>query len=109
MSIIGMTACPEAFLAREAEMCYAIMAHVTDYDVWHMSEQPVSVDMVVRTLLQNTALAQKAIQYLVENLSETTACSCSTALADAIITQPGRIPAETLNKLNLLVGKYLKP
>jgi 5'-methylthioadenosine phosphorylase len=110
MSIVGMTACPEAFLAREAEMCYAIMAHVTDYDVWHMSEEPVSVDMVVRTLLQNTALAQKAIQFLVENLPDGMPCSsCSTALADAIITQPGRIPAETLQKVDLLVGKYLKP
>ena len=50
MSIIGMTACPEAFLAREAEMCYSTMAHVTDYDVWHIAEEAVSVDMVVKTL-----------------------------------------------------------
>ena len=68
MSIIGMTASPEAFLAREAELCYATMAHVTDYDVWHVTEEPVSVDMVIRTLLQNTALAQQAIRLLVEGL-----------------------------------------
>ncbi len=55
MSIIGMTAAPEAFLAREAEMCYAVMAHVTDYDVWHVNEMPVTVEMVVQTLNKNTA------------------------------------------------------
>ena len=61
MSIIGMTASPEAFLAREAEMCYATMAHVTDYDVWHMSEAPVTVEMVIQTLNKNTDMAQKAV------------------------------------------------
>jgi 5'-methylthioadenosine phosphorylase len=60
MSIIGMTASPEAFLAREAEICYATMAHVTDYDVWHVSETPVTVDMVMQTLHKNTSLAQNA-------------------------------------------------
>lgn len=108
MSIIGMTASPEAFLAREAELCYATMAHVTDYDVWHTTEETVSVDMVIRTLMQNTELAQKAIQTLVENLSETPACTCHRALADAIITQRTRIPPVTAQKLNLLVGKYLR-
>jgi 5'-methylthioadenosine phosphorylase len=84
------------------------MAHVTDYDVWHISEEPVSVEMVVRTLLQNTALAQTAIQTLVENLDTTFQCECGHALADAIITQHDRIPAETAQKLDLLVHKYLK-
>lgn len=107
ISIIGMTASPEAFLAREAEMCYAVMAHVTDYDVWHISEEPVSVEMVVRTLMQNTELAQNAIRILVENFDETVQCDCSHALADAIITQRDRIPAETREKLDLLVKKYL--
>jgi 5'-methylthioadenosine phosphorylase len=106
ISIIGMTACPEAFLAREAEMCYAIMAHVTDYDVWHISEQPVSVEMVIHTLLENTALAQRAIQLLVENLDERPADDCSRALTDAFITQRERIPAAALAKVNLLVKKY---
>ena len=59
MSIIGMTASPEVFLAREAEICYATMAHVTDYDVWHISEAPVTVEMVIETLNKNTALAQE--------------------------------------------------
>ncbi len=107
MSIIGMTASPEAFLAREAEMCYAIMAHVTDYDVWHISEEPVNVEMVVRTLMNNTELAQNAIKILVENYDDTRLCDCDHALADAIITQRDRIPAETVQKLDLLVKKYL--
>jgi len=108
MSLIGMTTSPEAFLAREAELCYASMAHVTDYDVWHLSEESVSVDMVVRTLMQNTALAQRSIQLLVENLDEASSCKCNQALSDAIITQRTRIPPVTAQKLNLLVGKYLR-
>ncbi len=108
MSIIGMTASPEVFLAREAEMCYAIMAHVTDYDVWHVTEAPVSVEVVVRTLMQNTELAQKAVQLLVENLKDED-CTCQHALHDAIITARDRIPEETRRKLDLLVGKTLEP
>lgn len=106
-SIIGMTACPEAFLAREAEMCYATMAHVTDYDVWHVNEEPVSVDMVVKTLKKNTDTAQKAVRILVENLPDETQCECKSALKDAIITSPECIPPETLEKVNLLVDKYI--
>ncbi len=107
MSIIGMTASPEAFLAREAEMCYSTMAHVTDYDVWHIAEEAVSVDMVVKTLMKNTSIAQKAIKNLVENLPYDTSCSCKNALKDAIITNRSKISAEMLQKLDLLVGKYL--
>lgn len=106
MSIIGMTASPEVFLAREAELCYAIMAHVTDYDVWHVSEEPVSVEMVIRTLMHNTEVAQKAVRLLVENLNEDD-CTCQQALKDAIITAHDRIPLETRQKLDLLVRKYL--
>lgn len=108
MSIIGMTACPEAFLAREAEICYTTMAHVTDFDVWHVTEEPVSVEMVIGTLLKNTAIAQKAIRFLVENLPDACSCTCHSALADAIITQPDRISPQTRQKLALLVDKYLK-
>lgn len=107
MSIIGMTASPEAFLAREAEMCYATMAHVTDYDVWHTSEESVTVEMVVRILMRNTELAQKAIQTLVKSLSVEEHCTCHTALADAIITQRERIPSQALTKLDILIKKYL--
>mgnify|MGYP001293409269 FL=1 len=107
MSIIGMTACPEAFLAREAELCYATMAHVTDYDVWHMEEEPVSVEMVIATLMKNTEVAQEALVHLLENLKDETACLCSDALKNAIITHPDRIPPETRERLGLLVNKYL--
>jgi 5'-methylthioadenosine phosphorylase len=73
-----------------------------------MTEESVSVEMVIRTLMQNTALAQRAIQYLVENLVDESTCQCGQALSDAIITQRTRIPPVTAQKLNLLVGKYLR-
>src|SRR5688500_18107666 len=81
MSIIGMTACPEAFLAREAEICYATMAHVTDYDVWHVSEAPVTVEMVIQTLNKNTAIAQEAVRLLAGTLDHERRCDCGHALA----------------------------
>lgn len=107
MSIIGMTASPEAFLAREAEICYATMAHVTDYDVWHVSEEPVTVEMVIQTLNKNTALAQEAIRIAARNLGQTRTCTCKDALATALITRPDVIPPDTRKKLDLLVKKYL--
>ncbi|HEX9029060.1 MAG TPA: S-methyl-5'-thioadenosine phosphorylase, partial [Anaerolineales bacterium] len=108
MSVIGMTTSPEVFLAREAEMCYAVMAHVTDYDVWHVSEEPVTVEMVVEILNRNTHLAQQAVRQLARDLKPERDCSCSTALAAALITHPSAIPAETRQRLGLLVDKYLK-
>ena len=108
MSIVGMTAAPEAFLAREAEICYAVMAHVTDYDVWHVSEAPVTLEMVIKILNQNTAIAQQAVRNLVKELSEKRTCTCENALATALITNPSAIPPETRKKLDLLVKKYLK-
>ena len=107
MDIIGMTAVPEAQLAREAEMCYATMAHVTDYDVWHETEEPVTVEAVIRNLLANTQLAQKAINNLAPKIRETRDCLCPSALADAIITAPAAISDESKRELNLLVEKYL--
>src|SRR5215217_7100293 len=107
MSIIGMTASPEAFLAREAEICYATMAHVTDYDVWHVSEAPVTVEMVIQTLNKNTAIAQEAIRLLVRNLKPERNCDCKHALSTALITHRDVIPPATLQKLDLLVHKYL--
>ena len=107
MSIIGMTASPEAFLAREAEICYATMAHVTDYDVWHVSEAPVTVDMVIQTLNKNTATAQEAVRILASQWKHERNCDCEHALAAALITHKDVIPAETRQKLDLLVHKYL--
>lgn len=107
MSIIGMTAAPEAFLAREAEICYATMAHVTDYDVWHVSEAPVTVEMVIQTLNKNTTVAQEAVRILAGRLKHTRDCECGHALATALITRSDVIPPETRQKLDLLVNKYL--
>jgi 5'-methylthioadenosine phosphorylase len=105
LSIIGMTSSPEAFLAREAELHYAVMAHVTDYDVWH--EEPVSVDMVVRTLKKNTATAQEAVRLLAGSLREEEACGCETALATAFISDPKQAPKAARQKLGILIDKYL--
>jgi 5'-methylthioadenosine phosphorylase len=107
MSIIGMTTAPEAFLAREAEICYATMAHVTDYDVWHESASPVTVEMVIQILNKNTQKAQEAIRNLVRGLTIERTCDCKDALSTALITDPKVISSETRNKLNLLTGKYL--
>jgi len=107
MSIIGMTTAPEAFLAREAEICYATMAHVTDYDVWHESASPVTVEMVIQILNKNTQKAQEAIRNLVRGLTIKRTCDCKDALSTALITDPKVISSETRNKLNLLTGKYL--
>ena len=105
-------ACREAvhiarFLAREAEVCYATMAHVTDYDVWHVSEAPVTVEMVIQTLNKNTAIAQEAVRILASQLKHARDCECGRALATALITRKDVIPAETRQKLDLLVNKYL--
>lgn len=105
-SIIGMTACPEAFLAREAELCYSTMAHVTDYDVWHVSMESVTVEMVIKTLNQNTQIAQEGIRNLALHYKEDTLCGCQNALASAIITHPDAMNAETKTKLGLLIHKY---
>ncbi len=108
MSIIGMTASPEAFLAKEAELCYATMAHVTDYDVWHTSESPVTVDMVIQTLNKNTEIAQDAIRNFIRGMKQERVCDCGNALAAALITSPQAIPPKTRKKLELLVGKYIR-
>jgi 5'-methylthioadenosine phosphorylase len=106
-SIIGMTASPEAFLAREAEMCYTTMAHVTDYDVWHTSMEPVTVDMVIRTLNQNIRIAQDGIHNLALNFKERITCACQNALSSALITNPEAVDPDTREKLDLLVKKYM--
>jgi 5'-methylthioadenosine phosphorylase len=108
MSLIGMTTSPEAFLAREAEICYAVLAHITDYDVWHTSEAPVTVEMVIRTLNKNAAVAQEGVRLLARDLVLERRCNCGRALADALITNPEKIPAATRKKLDLLVEKYYK-
>ncbi|RLE00348.1 MAG: S-methyl-5'-thioadenosine phosphorylase, partial [Bacteroidetes bacterium] len=109
MSIVGMTTAPEAFLAREAELCYASIAHITDYDVWHTSEEDVSVEMVMNIISKNTDYVKDALSYLTQNPPrEERACSCQSALESALITNPVVIPKSTRKKLGLLVSKYLE-
>ena len=107
MSIIGMTTSPEAYLAREAELCYTVMAHVTDYDVWHVSEAPVTVEMIVETLNKNTKIAQQAIINLLKILPDERPCECKNSLATALITDPKVIAPEARARLGLLIDKYL--
>ncbi len=110
MDIIGMTALPEAKLAREAEICYATIACVTDYDSWHESEEPVTVEMVIGHLSANVANAQRILQGVVSKIPTDRAhvnCDCEHALATSIITDPTAIPAEAKEKYGLLIGKYL--
>jgi len=110
VDIIGMTALPEAKLAREAEICYAAIAHVTDYDVWHETEEPVTVAMLIDNLLANAAITKQAVTHLAPLVAQQKerACKCATALSTAIITQRGRIPASVKRDLGILVDKYLK-
>jgi 5'-methylthioadenosine phosphorylase len=107
MSLIGMTTSPEAFLAREAELCYAVIGHVTDYDVWHIIEKPVSVEMVIDILNKNAVVARQTIVNLVKNYQPERSCQCGCALKTAIITDPDAIPAETRQRLGIFVDKYL--
>jgi 5'-methylthioadenosine phosphorylase len=106
--IIGMTACPEAQLAREAEMCYAVMAHVTDYDVWHETEEAVNVAMLIENLSANSALTKRAVGHLVGAVANVErACECKDALATALITQRDLVPEQLKRDLAPIIGKYL--
>lgn len=106
--LIGMTALPEAKLAREAEMCYCTIAMVTDYDCWHESEEPVTVEMVVTNLLANVDTAKATIRTALPRIAEAERrCDCGSALAGAFISRREAIPPERIKTLGLLVGKYL--
>lgn len=108
--LIGMTALPEAKLAREAELCYGMIACVTDYDCWHDTHDAVTVEMVVANLSANVANAQRILRAVAQKVAfgcEDAACQCGTALSSAIMTDPSRIPAEVKEKYSLLIEKYL--
>ena len=98
---------PEAKLAREAELCYATLALVTDYDCWHPDHDAVTVDLIVANLMQNAVTAQKTIAQAVSRLTAPRSCACKDALATAIITRPEHVPSGTKRELAPLVGKYL--
>ncbi len=106
--IIGMTALAEAKLAREAEICYAIIGCVTDYDSWQEKGEPFTVDTILNTLRLNTDTIKKIVRLAVARIPRNRDCGCATALKDAIITDPGLIPPKQRKKLDLLIGKYLK-
>src|SRR5205807_6584007 len=108
MDVIGMTNLPEAKLAREAEICYATLAMVTDYDCWHPQHDSVTVDLVIEYLNRNVENAQKIVRAAVGSLPRERNCKCASALAHAILTDPRRVPVRTKRRLALLVGKYLK-
>ena len=106
--VIGMTNLGEARCAREAEVCYATLAMVTDYDCWHVSEESVTVEMIIECLQKNSRMAQEIIRLTVATLDAGADCACRHALANAIMTAPDRIPVGQRKKLQLLIGSYLK-
>jgi 5'-methylthioadenosine phosphorylase len=108
VDVIGMTNLQEAKLSREAEICYATMALVTDYDVWHETEEDVTVEKVVAILHKNVATAKAIIRRVVPVIPKERSCGCAHALKDAIITAPEAISEGAKKKLWLLVGKYLE-
>ena len=111
MDIIGMTALPEAQLAREAEMCYSVMAHVTDYDCWHETEEAVSVELVTKTLERNGELARRAVVELAMAQAQRTTsrrCACRDALQGALLTPAHLIPDGTRERLAPIIGRYLQ-
>ena len=107
VSVIGMTNMPEAKLAREAELCYATVALVTDYDCWHEIEGPVTVEAILATLCANVALAKRLLRAAVKSAASVTSCPCQQALEHAIVTAPDRIPAGLRRKLALLTERVL--
>jgi len=107
MDVIGMTNLQEAKLAREAEICYATLALVTDYDCWHEGHDDVTVDMIIATLSQNAVTAQAVVADAVARLPVARGCGCGAALGSAIITQPDLIPPDVKRDLAPIIGKYV--
>jgi 5'-methylthioadenosine phosphorylase len=108
VDVIGMTNIPEAKLAREAEICYASMALVTDYDCWHETEEIVSIESVIAYLMKNVNNARTILRTAVQGLPLPRNCECATAIATGVITQREFIPDKTYEDLKLLIGKYVK-
>jgi 5'-methylthioadenosine phosphorylase len=107
MDVIGMTNLTEAKLAREAEICYATLALITDYDCWHPDHDSVTVDLIIANLMQNATTAQKTIAEAVGRLRIARTCACKDALATAIITRPEHVPDQTKKDLAPIIGKYM--
>ena len=105
--VVGMTNVTEAKLAREAELCYATIAMITDYDCWHPEHESVTASQIIATLNQNAENAQKVLKEAVRTLPEQRQCKCATALSHALITDLKIVPAATKKRLSPIIGKYL--
>jgi 5'-methylthioadenosine phosphorylase len=108
MDVIGMTNLQEAKLAREAEICYATVAMVTDYDCWHPHHDSVTVDQIVAVLMKNAENACSVVRQTVAAMPPGRSCKCGSALAHAILTERDKIPPATRQKLKLILDKYLE-
>ncbi len=110
MDIIGMTNLAEAKLAREAEICYATLACITDYDCWRMDKtnESVSLDMIIQNLLKNVDISKRIVKSVVPKLKKERDCICASALKDSIITRPELIRARRKRELKLIIGKYVE-
>jgi len=111
MDIIGMTNLAEAKLSREAEICYASLACITDYDCWHSEEEPedtVSIEMIIQNLCKNVDVSKSIVKNALQAMGQDRKCACQSALKDSIVTAPDVITAATRKKLDLIIGKYIK-
>lgn len=108
VDIIGMTNLPEAKLAREAEICYATLALVTDYDCWHESEEIVTIEAVIANLMKNVEHARHILRNIVKSLPIERKCECATALANGVITDKAHVSEQLLKDLEPIIGKYVK-
>jgi 5'-methylthioadenosine phosphorylase len=108
VDVIGMTNLPEAKLAREAEICYATMALVSDFDCWHETEEIVTIEAVIANLMKNANNARGVLRTVVKGLPLPRNCECATALANGVITAKEHIPQGTLEDLKPIIGKYVK-
>lgn len=108
MDIIGMTNMTEARLAREAEICYATLAAITDYDCWHETAESVSIEMIIENLAKNVSNSKEIIKTALTLIPEERKCACSEALKYSIVTQPEAITKETKKKLRVIIGKYIR-
>ncbi|ACM21885.1 methylthioadenosine phosphorylase [Geotalea daltonii FRC-32] len=106
-SIIGMTNVPEAKLAREAEICYGVIALATDYDCWHESHEDVSIDAILEIVRKNVTMAKAIIKNAVGRIGRDRKCSCASAMQYAVITDRAVIPPQTRANLDIIIGKYL--
>lgn len=106
-SVIGMTNVPEAKLAREAELCYGVVALATDYDCWHESHEDVSIDAILEIVRKNVTMAKAIIKNAVGRIVGETSCHCSSSMQYAVITDKAVIPEEARKNLDLFIGKYI--